>query len=78
MSSENIGLCKSGADDSGTTLRVVQNKFKSILCPEGFRCSYYKYPLILNDAIDRRKFAELLKRKNGVETGLGFKAQLSF
>ncbi|MCW3996527.1 MAG: DegT/DnrJ/EryC1/StrS family aminotransferase [Candidatus Bathyarchaeota archaeon] len=37
--------------------------------PEGFRCSYYKYPIKLAEGIDRVKVGSILKEKYGVEPG---------
>ncbi len=37
--------------------------------PSNFRHSYYKYPVKLDDGIDRLKIGALLKEKYGVETG---------
>jgi perosamine synthetase len=37
--------------------------------PPGFRHSYYKYPTLLADGIDRLKIASVLKEKFGVEAG---------
>ncbi len=37
--------------------------------PSGFRHSYYKYPILLADGIDRLKVATILKEKFGVEAG---------
>jgi dTDP-4-amino-4,6-dideoxygalactose transaminase len=37
--------------------------------PPNFRHSYYKYPVLLADGIDRLKVASLLKNKYGIEAG---------
>jgi perosamine synthetase len=37
--------------------------------PQNFRHSYYKYPVLLAEGIDRQKVASLLKNKYGVEVG---------
>lgn len=39
--------------------------------PKSYRCSYYKYPLILNQKIPKETFTEALK-KQGIETGTVF------
>ena len=45
---------------------------KIIKCHPTNRCSYYKYPVILNDDIDKLKVTEILDREYGVETGTVF------
>jgi dTDP-4-amino-4,6-dideoxygalactose transaminase len=50
----------------------VFDKLKSveiIKCPSGNRSSYYKYPLILSEIIDKAKFTKILEKEFGVETG---------
>lgn len=42
---------------------------KTVKCPSNSRCSYYKYPLILDHKVDRAKFTELLEKDSRVETG---------
>jgi dTDP-4-amino-4,6-dideoxygalactose transaminase len=42
---------------------------KTVKCPSDSRCSYYKYPLILDPRVDRAKFTELLEKDSRVETG---------
>lgn len=42
---------------------------RMIKCHPDNRCSYYKYPLTLNDNIDKVKFTELLDKEYGIETG---------
>jgi len=42
---------------------------KTVKCPSGNRSSYYKYPLILSEIIDKAKFTQLLEKKFGIETG---------
>jgi dTDP-4-amino-4,6-dideoxygalactose transaminase len=37
--------------------------------PANFRHSYYKYPIMLSEGIDRLKVASLLKDKYGIEAG---------
>ncbi len=39
------------------------------ITPPNFRNSYYKYPTLLADGIDRIKLANFLKEKYGIETG---------
>jgi perosamine synthetase len=39
--------------------------------PEGNRCSYYKYPLTLNDTVNKEKFVQTLKERN-IEMGTVF------
>jgi perosamine synthetase len=48
-------------DDSG--------KFGRVQCATGCKSSYYKYPLILGEGIDRNRFTKILMDKFGVETG---------
>ncbi|HSV49539.1 MAG TPA: DegT/DnrJ/EryC1/StrS family aminotransferase [Candidatus Acidoferrales bacterium] len=43
--------------------------FSIVKCPTGFRCSYYKYPLILNSRIDKAAFTKRLSEDFGIETG---------
>lgn len=42
---------------------------QTVKCPPGFRCSYYKYPLILDEKIDKSEFTKKLFQDFGVETG---------
>ncbi len=42
--------------------------FGIVKCPSGSRCSYYKYPLVLDTEIDKVKFTQKLD-KLGIETG---------
>ncbi|HGE72541.1 TPA: DegT/DnrJ/EryC1/StrS family aminotransferase, partial [Candidatus Poribacteria bacterium] len=42
---------------------------KIVKCLSGNRSSYYKYPLILSEVIDKAKFTQLLEKEFGVETG---------
>lgn len=42
---------------------------KTVKCPEGSRCSYYKYPLIISDKIDKAEFTKRMYEDFGVETG---------
>lgn len=45
------------------------DQVRTVDCPSDSRCSYYKYPLILNDSINRLKLVKLLEKKYGIETG---------
>jgi perosamine synthetase len=42
---------------------------KTVKCSPSNRCSYYKYPLILSEKIDKAKFTQLLENEFGIETG---------
>jgi perosamine synthetase len=42
---------------------------KTVKCPAGYRCSYYKYPLILDSRIDKQQFTQRLFEDFGIETG---------
>ena len=42
---------------------------RTIKSPAGWRSSYYKYPLVLDDKIDKAKFTKSLFEDFGVETG---------
>jgi dTDP-4-amino-4,6-dideoxygalactose transaminase len=49
---------------------LKENKcLKTIECPDGYRSAYYKYPLILDNGIDRQQFTKALMDEYGVETG---------
>ena len=43
--------------------------FRVVKCPPHGRSSYYKYPLILADHVERVRFTGLLEEEFGVETG---------
>ncbi len=45
------------------------NSVRVIKCSPDSRCSYYKYPLTLDDSIDKMKFTDLLDKEYGIETG---------
>ncbi|MCW4003215.1 MAG: DegT/DnrJ/EryC1/StrS family aminotransferase [Candidatus Bathyarchaeota archaeon] len=45
------------------------NTIGIVSCPACYRSSYYKYPLKLNDKIDKTKFTQLLFEDFGIETG---------
>jgi perosamine synthetase len=42
---------------------------RTVRCQDGFRCAYYKYPLILGDVIDKAEFTRRLLADFQVETG---------
>jgi len=42
---------------------------KTVKCDVNSRCSYYKYPLILGDSINKLQFTETLDKEYGIETG---------
>ena len=42
---------------------------RTVKCPMGYRSSYYKYPLILNEKLDKGEFTRLLFQDFGIETG---------
>jgi dTDP-4-amino-4,6-dideoxygalactose transaminase len=42
---------------------------KTVKCPHGTRCSYYKYPLILDAKIDKAEFTRQMLQDFAVETG---------
>jgi dTDP-4-amino-4,6-dideoxygalactose transaminase len=44
-------------------------KMHRVRCTEGCRCSYYKYPLILDESVDTKQFTQILMDQFGVETG---------
>ncbi len=44
-------------------------KAKTVSCAQGSRCSYYKYPLILDTSVDKAAFTKRLFEDYGVETG---------
>jgi perosamine synthetase len=43
--------------------------FSTVKSPEGYRSSYYKYPLILDPRIDKAAFTKRLLNDSGIETG---------
>lgn len=43
--------------------------FSTVKSPEGYRSSYYKYPLILDPRIDKAAFTKRLFNDYGIETG---------
>jgi perosamine synthetase len=43
--------------------------FSTVKAPAGFRCSYYKYPLILDRRLDKAAFTKRLIADYGIETG---------
>jgi perosamine synthetase len=45
---------------------------QTIACPTENRCSYYKYPLILNKKTDKHAFTQTLFEDFGIETGTVF------
>jgi perosamine synthetase len=45
------------------------DRVKTIDCPPGNRSSYYKYPLILGESVNRLKLTGLLEKEYRVETG---------
>jgi perosamine synthetase len=42
---------------------------RTVKCPMGYRSSYYKYPLILDEKLDKGEFTRLLFQDFGIETG---------
>jgi len=42
---------------------------RTVKCPPRGRCSYYKYPLILHNKVNRAEFIASLKKEYGIETG---------
>jgi perosamine synthetase len=42
---------------------------QTVKCPAGYRCSYYKYPLILGTDLNKAEFTKQLFQDFGVETG---------
>jgi perosamine synthetase len=47
-------------------------ELRTVKCPNGFRCAYYKYPLILSSNIDKAEFTRKLFADFQVETGSVF------
>jgi perosamine synthetase len=45
------------------------NLVETVVCPQDFRCSYYKYPLILDQKVNKTLFSKALFEDYGVETG---------
>jgi dTDP-4-amino-4,6-dideoxygalactose transaminase len=44
-------------------------RMRTVKCPMGYRSSYYKYPLILDEKLDKGEFTRLLFQDFGIETG---------
>jgi dTDP-4-amino-4,6-dideoxygalactose transaminase len=42
---------------------------RTVKCPSGWRSSYYKYPLILHEKLNKEEFTRLLLQDFGIETG---------
>jgi perosamine synthetase len=42
---------------------------QTVKCPSGWKSSYYKYPLILSDKINKAEFTRRLLQDYGIETG---------
>ncbi len=49
-----------------------KTSLNSVKCSTGCRCSYYKYPLILDDRANKEKFTKMLFQDFGIETGTVF------
>jgi perosamine synthetase len=47
----------------------IIGSMQTVKVPEGHRSSYYKYPLILNDKLNKAEFTRMLFQDYGVETG---------
>jgi dTDP-4-amino-4,6-dideoxygalactose transaminase len=61
MRNEIAQVYNQAVDDGG--------KFGRVRCAAGCKSSYYKYPLILGEDIDRNRFTQILMDEFGVETG---------
>jgi perosamine synthetase len=48
------------------------NGLHTIECPAEYRCSYYKYPLILSNKLNKEEFVKKLHQEFGMETGTVF------
>ena len=47
----------------------IIGSMQTVKVPEGNRSSYYKYPLILDDKLNKAEFTRMLFQDYGVETG---------